>query len=68
VTTAGGSTGVAPAFGHVFVVDTKNVMVPVGLAAPAKVAVSWTEPPAVIVVLDRAVVRVGLAKPVPSGT
>jgi hypothetical protein len=52
---------VAPPFGQVFVVEKKKVIVPVGLLPPARVAVSVTEPPAVMGVEDSKVVRVGEA-------
>jgi hypothetical protein len=41
--------------------ETKKVIVPVGLLPPAKVAVSEAEPPAVMVLEESKVVRVGAA-------
>ena len=53
-----------------FVLEKKKLMVPVAVATvlvPASVAWSVTEPPAVIVVLERVVVSVGLAGALASG-
>jgi hypothetical protein len=46
----------------VLLVEKKNVIVPVGLLPPAKVAVSEAEPPTVIGVEESKVVSVGDAK------
>jgi hypothetical protein len=53
-------TETAPPFGHVFVGETKKVIVPVGLLPPAKVAVSDAELPTDIEVKDSDVVSVGV--------
>jgi hypothetical protein len=58
VTVTAVPTWVAPPLGHVFVVEKKKVIVPVGLLPPAKVAVSEAEPPTVIVLRESEVVRV----------
>lgn len=51
-----------------FVVDSKNVMVPVRLEPPERVAVSDAEPPATIVFAERVVRRAGAVEPTTKGS